>query len=154
LLKKTNNRIACDFFLNPIILFFGLVINLYSCKITEKYPICYQLSKDNPCGIKDYEGINKVTYNSCIKRHIKITPLSNVVAEFRGSKSKMEWLKKNYYLLVCDFNPDNHGAVTNEKYCSLCLQFSRDWISVVQGRRIDTIAAHHLQYLNICIDKN
>ena len=138
------------------------IISIYSiisllifsgCSVTVKLPICYQLSKDNLCKIEGLDAINKVTYNNCIKRNIKITPLSSIVAEFTGTKVNINWLIQNYYILVCDFDPDKHGDYTNEKNCS-CLTYSKAWIDIVQGNRIDTITLSRLNYLGICIDEN
>ncbi len=141
--------------LRIISLYVFLLFLFSGCNVSKILPVCQQLSKDHPCGVKGYEQINLVTYNYCIKNHIKITPLSNIVAEFKGRKRKMRKLEEKYHLLVCDFNPDSHaGANTNETICSQCLKFSQLWIETVQGKKIDTISSAKLKYLHFCIDKH
>jgi len=121
-----------------------LLLFLASCK-TGYFPLCPRLAATHP-GEND---IGARLLEACKKHHIKITVLSSNVAEFKGNRKQLQWLRRNYAVLLCDFN-ESDNSLDALVYTS-CLDHANNWIKIVQEKRFQDLMRDGTIYCPVCM---
>ena len=125
-----------------------LIFLVFGC-CTEKLPLCLKLSQTKPSPVPTQRGVGRTLSEVCEKKNIKITVLSDGVAEFKGSKRNMKWLQANYHILLCDFD-ENSATISAEK-AVVCLSKTKEWIQLVQSPSYSRLLDDGTYYCQTCM---
>jgi hypothetical protein len=116
------------------------------------FPLCPVLARTKPAPDPDkiyYQNVGASLYNGCKKHHIRITVLSENVAEFSGTKRHLKWLQDNYHILLCDFDELSDKNAEND-YIS-CAAHVKEWIKIIQSGKMDDLMNNSSKYCINCL---
>jgi hypothetical protein len=119
--------------------------------ITITLPLCPKIASVSYNSADEGKGklINRFVADEAKRRGIEIHPLSYFIAEFKGPRSEVEWLKRNYASMLCGFNPEL--VVNDEATYTSCITHAVEWIKLIdEGRMNELMLDKYLYCPNCC----
>ena len=108
---------------------------LCSCSgcVATRLPLCPAIAEVSYDTRQEGKGqlIGRYLRSETERRLISVRPLTPFIAEFRGTFWEIAWLRRNYVMLLCAFNPDL--VIDDEGLYRRASSSARKWIQLVDA---------------------
>lgn len=124
-----------------------------SCKTILNYPLCPRLANTKPSALRN---VGQALDSFCKRNNIKITPVTENLAQFSGSRRAMIKLQQTFHILMCDFDQgidvrDAKGNPIDKGAYESCVANLSNWIKEVQQQNNGNLLSVGVNYCNVCM---
>lgn len=120
------------------------------CVAATRLPLCPKLAELSYPTLEEGRGqlLGRFVKVEAANRHVSVSPLSYFVAEFRGPRKEIKWLRRNYDILLTQFNP--RLITEDEDVFTSAQHHVKSWMQLVDSGRYEDLMLEESAFCPVC----